>query len=193
MQMRWYVSRNGETQGPIDEATVAQWVRAGMRDASVRDDAGGNWTPIAQSPFAALAARPQKSQSTLGILGAVGGGLLIAVFGVRIFVFGSPSTPQVVVQGPAIAPVAVPAVVAPTPKLPDMQQEKARYEHDRDLVRKSQPKTEDEIVKLLGRKPDDILQTPQMTMLQWYYASKAEGRDVLQVAIQNGKITIMSL
>lgn len=51
--MRWYVSRNGETVGPVEEAQVAEWVRGGMHDAVVRDDAGGHWTPIAHSPFGA--------------------------------------------------------------------------------------------------------------------------------------------
>jgi hypothetical protein len=51
-RMRWYVSRNGETHGPLDEAQVVHWFRGGMHDAMVRDEAGGPWTPILQSPIA---------------------------------------------------------------------------------------------------------------------------------------------
>ncbi len=57
--MRWFVSRNGQTSGPVDEAEVAAWVRGGMADASVRDEMGGNWMPVAQSPFASLVPRLQ--------------------------------------------------------------------------------------------------------------------------------------
>lgn len=49
--MRWYVSRAGETVGPVDEAQVTAWVRGGMHDAMVRDEGGGPWTPVRQSPF----------------------------------------------------------------------------------------------------------------------------------------------
>lgn len=50
--MRWYVSRQGETVGPVEPAQVTEWVRGGMTDAMVRDDAGGPWTAVLQSPFA---------------------------------------------------------------------------------------------------------------------------------------------
>jgi hypothetical protein len=50
--MRWYVSKNGETTGPVEEAQIVEWVKAGLRDAMVRDEAGGQWTALTQSPFA---------------------------------------------------------------------------------------------------------------------------------------------
>jgi hypothetical protein len=50
--MRWYVSRNGETVGPVEEPQVVAWVQAGMWDAMIRDEAGGQWVPISHSPFA---------------------------------------------------------------------------------------------------------------------------------------------
>lgn len=53
--MRWYVSRNGETTGPIDESVIAQDARSGeLRGASIRDEHGGAWMSVPQSPFAAL-------------------------------------------------------------------------------------------------------------------------------------------
>ncbi len=62
--MRWYVSRNGETVGPVEEREVAEWFHDGMRDGMVRDEAGGPWTPIMQSPFA-LIKKPQPVASNV--------------------------------------------------------------------------------------------------------------------------------
>src|SRR5688572_6582794 len=57
--VRWYVQRNGETVGPVDEAAVIEWVRGGMVDAQVQGEAGGPWLTISQSPFAGyVTARP---------------------------------------------------------------------------------------------------------------------------------------
>ena len=74
---------------------------------------------------------------------------------------------------------------------------RAQYESDRDLVRKARPKTEDEIVKLIGRKPDSVVDvstaSPPYAMLMWIYQSKADSRDVLHVTVQGGKITLMNL
>src|SRR5690606_33849021 len=55
--MRWYVSRNGETTGPVDGGKLAEWGRDGLivPGMYVRDDeAGSNWMPVEQSPFAGL-------------------------------------------------------------------------------------------------------------------------------------------
>lgn len=54
--MRWYVSRNGETLGPVDEAEIRKWAQEGMVVPGMffRDEAGSAWTPVEQSPFAAL-------------------------------------------------------------------------------------------------------------------------------------------
>lgn len=75
--MQWYVMRNGETQGPVDGSVVVGWIRAGMHDASVRDEAGGNWMPLAQSPFAQYVARPKQSLATIVVLLAILGGVLM--------------------------------------------------------------------------------------------------------------------
>jgi hypothetical protein len=54
--MQWYVSKGGVTKGPIEEGTIMEWGKGGLLtpDVFVRDGAGGNWTPIGQSPFAGL-------------------------------------------------------------------------------------------------------------------------------------------
>lgn len=54
--MRWYVSRNGETVGPVEEAQVVEWARVGLFGAMLRDEAGGPWTPFEASPFARFVA-----------------------------------------------------------------------------------------------------------------------------------------
>ncbi len=75
--MRWFVSRNGQTTGPVEESEVAAWVRGGMADASVRDEAGGNWMPIQASPFAGLlppdpAAKTRQVNAVIILLVLVG-------------------------------------------------------------------------------------------------------------------------
>jgi len=69
--MRWYVSRNGETTGPVEGSAIAQWGSEGLivPGMFVRDEAGGNWTPVEQSPFASLisgAAAPAPGGEALG-------------------------------------------------------------------------------------------------------------------------------
>ncbi len=70
-RMRWYVSRNGETHGPVEEALVAQWVRAGMRDARVRDETSAEWVALEKSPFAELLVRkvPRAAQVVVVVVG----------------------------------------------------------------------------------------------------------------------------
>lgn len=56
--MRWYVSYKGETHGPVEDAQVAAWAREGLAgDAMVREESGGQWMPIAKSPFGGLVKR----------------------------------------------------------------------------------------------------------------------------------------
>lgn len=55
--MRWYVIRAGQTTGPIEEPELVRLIQSGMVDAHIRDEAGGAWMPVGQSPFAQFAAR----------------------------------------------------------------------------------------------------------------------------------------
>ena len=53
--MRWYVSRNGQTtETPVEDAQVTAWIQQGMTDAMIRDEHGGQWMPLGQSPFRTL-------------------------------------------------------------------------------------------------------------------------------------------
>lgn len=98
--MRWYVSRQGETVGPVDEQTLVGWIRGGMRDASIRDETGGEWMALEMSPFAKLlAGSPAGPKAALvvglacglagllifgvsaGVIGLIGGGVFGLVFG----------------------------------------------------------------------------------------------------------------
>jgi len=63
--MRWYVSKNGESSGPHEEATVAEWARANqLKGAMLRDEAASAWVPLAQTPFSAL--QPQGAVPKTG-------------------------------------------------------------------------------------------------------------------------------
>ena len=50
--MRWYVSRNGETSGPAEEAQVREWAKGGSPADMVRDEVSSSWMRLDQSPFA---------------------------------------------------------------------------------------------------------------------------------------------
>jgi hypothetical protein len=52
--VEWFVSEEGETVGPWTEADVVKAIDRGLFTiaAVVRDNAGGQWTPIGSSPFA---------------------------------------------------------------------------------------------------------------------------------------------
>jgi hypothetical protein len=52
--MRWYVSRHGDTAGPVEEQQVVSWIKSGMTDALVREETSEAWTPLHGSPFATL-------------------------------------------------------------------------------------------------------------------------------------------
>lgn len=49
--MKYYVTRNGETVGPVEEATVVSWIRSGMREGMVAREGESNWVPLAESNF----------------------------------------------------------------------------------------------------------------------------------------------
>ena len=76
----------------------------------------------------------------------------------------------------------------------------ATYLHDRDAIRAEKPKTEADAVRVIHRAPDNIMEVsgaaglPAMTMLQWFYPDKSTpGRDLIQLTVTDGKITLMNL
>lgn len=84
--MQWYVSRNGETVGPIDEREVVEWTKGGsMQGAMLRDEASAVWIRLDQSPFAQFApaptaAEPKPTQRGRALLGfAIMGGAAVLV------------------------------------------------------------------------------------------------------------------
>ncbi len=62
------MSKSGETTGPVEESQVVAWVKAGLRDCMVRDEAGGPWTALAQSPFAPGDAATSSGSEALGTI-----------------------------------------------------------------------------------------------------------------------------
>lgn len=86
--MRWYVKTNGETSGPVDDHTVAAWLREGRLNAAatmVAAEGANDWTPIGQSPFATGAGQPPTP--TRGKSGA--SKILLAFGAFAIFGFGT--------------------------------------------------------------------------------------------------------
>lgn len=93
--MQWYVSRNGESSGPIEEADIAAWIRSGQigSETYVRDEHSQHWIPIGQSPFAPLfsqvasapASQPKPSSNRGVVLwGSVTTVLLIGLIGAKV-------------------------------------------------------------------------------------------------------------
>lgn len=70
---------------------------------------------------------------------------------------------------------------------------RAQYESDRDALRSDKPKTEAAVNAILGRRADSVTEANGVTDLMWFYEDKAVGRDIVQVIIQNGKVTTMSM
>jgi hypothetical protein len=95
--MRWYVSRNGETTGPVEEDQVAAWVRAGMVDAQLRGEAGGPWMSVQQSPFAAFmpAQRPASAAPQAGTILVLCGALVVALLVGKSIVDSGSSSPSI--------------------------------------------------------------------------------------------------
>jgi hypothetical protein len=76
--MRWYVSKAGETTGPIEEAAIRVMAKAdGLRGAQVRDENAGAWIAAEKSPFGSL----MKERSVVGPIVA---GLAVMIFA-RLF------------------------------------------------------------------------------------------------------------
>lgn len=77
--MRWFVSRDGQTQGPYEEEQLREMARRdAIRGAMVRDDAGGAWIKAEASPFGAL-------MTERGWTAPIVCGLVVAVFGAGSF------------------------------------------------------------------------------------------------------------
>jgi hypothetical protein len=111
--MRWYVSRNGETVGPVDDAQVAQWVSAGMVDAQLRDEAGGPWTWVPQSPFAAFVPAPKSTTPQAGSILMLCGALVVALLVGKWIVDSGSNSPGISRPVQPSAPVAATQEPAP--------------------------------------------------------------------------------
>lgn len=60
--MRWYVSRNGETVGPVDENLVVYWIKNYYAtNLMVKDEFGSNWMVLKNSPFRGLLPYHERS------------------------------------------------------------------------------------------------------------------------------------
>jgi restriction system protein len=59
--LRWYVSRNGETAGPVEEEVLAGWIRDGVRDGMILAEGASTWISLADHWM--LLAKPVASES----------------------------------------------------------------------------------------------------------------------------------
>src|SRR6188768_20441 len=66
--MRWYVMRGAKVVGPFETEVVHESAKKGelVPDMFVRDESGGSWMPIGQSPFAGLVSGGQPLQMEQG-------------------------------------------------------------------------------------------------------------------------------
>lgn len=106
--MRWFVSRNGDTQGPFEESQIVYWLqtRAIGTETYVRDEHSPHWAPISHSPFAAHLNPPGPSKSGTPSWLKWAGGSLAALVGLAICTADpKPSS------APAVKPEPVAAVV----------------------------------------------------------------------------------
>jgi hypothetical protein len=55
---RYFVRVGADVRGPVDEATLAQWLAHGMRGAEVCVEGGSEFVPVERTPFARYAAPP---------------------------------------------------------------------------------------------------------------------------------------
>jgi hypothetical protein len=82
--MRWYVNRGGETGGPFDEGDVrAVAAKADAAGMMVRDEAGGTWMAVEDSPFRVLLPKRLQKRS-----GRTSGGQLVTLANVFVILIG---------------------------------------------------------------------------------------------------------
>lgn len=64
--MRWYVNRNGITEGPFEEPAIIDMIKGSkdMRLATVRAEDGGDWMKLETSPFATVLPAPKAEYVT---------------------------------------------------------------------------------------------------------------------------------
>ena len=77
--MRWYVNVKGQTVGPFEESgVIAMGKRGELEKSTVRDEAGGAWMPVEQSPF-------KSYVKVRSLVAPIVCGLIVAFAGVGIF------------------------------------------------------------------------------------------------------------
>lgn len=88
--MRWYVMSGTQTVGPVDADLVGEFLRSGRLRAGafVRDESGGAWLPVEQSPFAAFVQPARNLKRSIGsrIFILVAGVVMLWLVGVLLWV-----------------------------------------------------------------------------------------------------------
>ena len=105
---RYYVRVGYDVRGPVDEATIAVWIKQGMWNAEVCVEGAGGFVPIAQTPFARHLPGAHNSGLRAGVVGSVALVVLVVLLsalrvvgreGIRKKGEANASLPTVGVQG----------------------------------------------------------------------------------------------
>ena len=119
MSMRWYVSFDGKTEGPLEEQAVAVLTSAIGTRLVVADEHTHRWIPVSESPFAGSIAEPpsaaitqthKPSSNAAGIVIATII-VLVAIFIAVITLKPEPPPPPPL---PSAAPMAAPQAASVT-------------------------------------------------------------------------------
>lgn len=205
--MRWYLNRTGRPEGPYDEASIVEYARAGQigRRVLVCAEGTSDWRPIATYPaFASVLPAGKEPARLLGFavrdlaLVALAAPIGLVVIGFIIKTAQDDKSAKTTEAGSALneARAATPrvAVSPPDPPPPTRAAERTRFETAKKKLKATRPKSEKEIVEILGE-PSSTTQDfmGQGDLLQWYFETQEVGRDVIQCVItKNGGVTQLS-
>ena len=120
--MGWYVMSGTETIGPVSAELIGEYLKSGKLGAStfVRDENGGAWMAVAQSPFAPMLRRPRSTDiSTVKTVSVAV--ILVAGLVSIVILAAAPRdyrTPTLETAAPEQAAAAV--VAAPVEESPDV-------------------------------------------------------------------------
>lgn len=124
--MRWYVSFDGKTEGPLEEQAVALLASAVGRRLIVADEQTHRWVPVSESPFAChlrdapIAAATQPKKSQVGVAGPLVGCMFVVagvvVVAANVLSSDPPPPPPLPSAAPMVA--SQPPVPIATPQDP---------------------------------------------------------------------------
>lgn len=128
---------------------------------------------------------------------SIGGVLLTLVFAWTTYTLGSKIMHRIEAASAPPRNINPAMIVPPPPVMPPappintavrMSNEQSRFARDRMAIKTKRPKTEADVEQMLGRDPDQCIDTPAYRICQWYYETKEVGRDVIGVTFEGTKV-----